>query len=79
MTLLPPGVKVHLTFRFIGMRKGINGLAMLVEGVRRQFGRTYCHARGGILSGAPWLVKWILFLSRENSGFGTLDEAAPCR
>jgi transposase len=36
MTLLPPGVKVHLAFGFIDMRKGINGLAMLVQGVLRQ-------------------------------------------
>lgn len=32
MTLLPPGVKVHLAFGFIDMRKGIDGLAMLVQG-----------------------------------------------
>jgi transposase len=36
MTLLPPGVKVHLAFGFIDMRKGIDGLAMLVQGVLRQ-------------------------------------------
>ena len=30
MTLLPRGVKVHLAFGFIDMRKGIDGLAMLV-------------------------------------------------
>src|SRR5712671_5815531 len=36
MTLLPPGVKVHLAFGYIDMRKGINGLAMLVQGVLRQ-------------------------------------------
>jgi transposase len=36
MTLLPRGVKVHLAFGFIDMRKGINGLAMLVQGVLRQ-------------------------------------------
>ncbi len=29
MTLLPRGVKVHLAFGFIDMRKGIDGLAML--------------------------------------------------
>jgi IS66 Orf2 like protein len=34
MTLLPAGVKVHLAFG--DMRKGINGLAMLVQGVLRQ-------------------------------------------
>jgi hypothetical protein len=27
MTLLPPGVKVHLAFGYIDMRKGINGLS----------------------------------------------------
>jgi hypothetical protein len=31
--LLPPGVKVHLALGFIDMRKGIDGLAMLVQGV----------------------------------------------
>jgi hypothetical protein len=35
MTLLPPCVKVHLAFGYIDMRKGINGLAMLVQGVLR--------------------------------------------
>src|SRR5580704_2691582 len=36
MTLLPRGVKVHLAFGYIDMRKGIDGLAMLVQGVLRQ-------------------------------------------
>ena len=36
MTLLPQGVKVHLAFGFIDMRKGIDGLAMLVQGLLRQ-------------------------------------------
>ena len=36
MTLLPPGVKVHLAFGYTDMRKGIDGLAMLVQGVLRQ-------------------------------------------
>ena len=36
MTLLPPGVKVHLAFGYIDMRKGIDGLSMLVQGVLRQ-------------------------------------------
>jgi transposase len=36
MTLLPQGVKVHLAFGFIDMRKGIDGLAMLVQGMLRQ-------------------------------------------
>jgi hypothetical protein len=30
-TLLPPNVKVHLALGFIDMRKGIDGLAMLVQ------------------------------------------------
>ena len=34
--LLPPGVKVHLALGFIDMRKGIDGLAMLVQGVLQQ-------------------------------------------
>lgn len=36
MTLLPPGVKVHLAAGYTDMRKGIDGLAMLVQGVLRQ-------------------------------------------
>jgi transposase len=36
MTLLPPGVKVHLALGYIDMRKGIDGLAMLVQSVLRQ-------------------------------------------
>jgi transposase len=35
MTLLPPGVKVHLAMGYTDMRKGIDGLAMLVQGVLR--------------------------------------------
>ena len=34
--LLPPGVNVHLALGYIDMRKGIDGLAMLVQGVLRQ-------------------------------------------
>src|SRR5712675_1275438 len=36
MTLLPQGLKVHLAFGYTDMRKGIDGLAMLVQGVLRQ-------------------------------------------
>jgi len=36
MTLLPSGVKVHLALGYIDMRKGIDGLAMLVQEVLRQ-------------------------------------------
>ena len=35
MTLLPPGMKVHLALGYTDMRKGIDGLAMLVQGVLR--------------------------------------------
>ena len=35
-TLLPPNVKVHLALGFIDMRKGIDGLAMLVQAVLQQ-------------------------------------------
>ena len=34
--LLPPNVKVHLAVGYIDMRKGIDGLAMLVQGVLHQ-------------------------------------------
>ena len=36
MTLLPPNVRVHLALSYIDMRKGIDGLAMLVQGELRQ-------------------------------------------
>ena len=35
-TMLPANVKVHLAMGFIDMRKGIDGLAMLVQGVLHQ-------------------------------------------
>ena len=35
MTLLPPGMKVLLALGYTDMRKGIDGLAMLVQGVLR--------------------------------------------
>jgi transposase len=35
MTLLPPGVKVHLAFGYTDMRKGMDGLALLVQEVLR--------------------------------------------
>jgi hypothetical protein len=34
--LLPPGVKVHLALGYIDMRTGLDGLAMLVQGVLQQ-------------------------------------------
>jgi len=36
MILLPRGLKVHLALGYTDMRKGIDGLAMLVQGVLRQ-------------------------------------------
>jgi transposase len=36
MMLLPAGTKVHLAMGYTDMRKGIDGLAMLVQGVLRQ-------------------------------------------
>ena len=36
MTLLPHGLKVHLALGYTDMRKGIDGLTMLVQGVLRQ-------------------------------------------
>lgn len=35
-TLLPPGVKVHLALGYTDMRKGMDGLALLVQEVLRQ-------------------------------------------
>ena len=34
--LLPPSVKVHLALGYVDMRKGLDGLAMLMQGVLRQ-------------------------------------------
>src|SRR3974390_742691 len=36
MMLLPAGVKVHLAVGYVDMRKGIDGLTMLVQGLLRQ-------------------------------------------
>ena len=36
MTILPPGVKVHLAFGYTDMRKGMDGLAVLVQEVLHQ-------------------------------------------
>ena len=36
MTLLPPGVKVHLAFGYIDMRKGMDSLSVLVQEVLQQ-------------------------------------------
>ena len=36
MTLLPSGVKVHLAFGYTDMRKGVDGLTMLVQHVLQQ-------------------------------------------
>lgn len=36
MTLLPAGVKVHLAFGYTDMRKGMDGLAALVQEVLHQ-------------------------------------------
>jgi transposase len=55
MTLLPPGVKVHLALGYIDMRKGIDGLAMLVQSVLRQdpfSGHLFVGRRRLLLAGA---------------------------
>lgn len=36
MMLLPTGVRVHIALGFTDMRKGLDGLAMLVQGVLRE-------------------------------------------
>ena len=36
MTLLPKGVKVHVALGITDMRKGLDGLAMLVQGTLQQ-------------------------------------------
>jgi IS66 Orf2 like protein len=36
MTLLPSGVKIHVALGVTDMRKGLDGLAMLVQGTLKQ-------------------------------------------
>ena len=36
MSLLPSGVKIHVALGITDMRKGLDGLAMLVQGVLKQ-------------------------------------------
>ena len=61
MTLLPRGVKVHLALGYTDMRKGIDGLAMLVQGVLRRIrSPAICSCSGG----APGLTS-------SRSFFGT--------
>lgn len=49
--LLPPGVKVHLAFGYTDTRKGIDGLAMQVDGYA---GFERLTARGDIVLAACW-------------------------
>jgi len=65
-TLLPPGVKVHLALGYVDMRKGIDGLAMLVQGLLRQDpftghlfvfrGRTRANPHQDRILGRDWSV-----------------------
>ena len=36
MTLLPSGVKIHVALGITDMRKGLDGLAMLIQGTLKQ-------------------------------------------
>ena len=59
-TRLPPGVKVHLALGYIDMRKGIDGLAMLVQGVLRRdpfCGHLFVF-RGGTRANFIKIVSW---------------------
>ena len=49
MMLLPAGAKVHLALGFVDMRKGLDGLAMLVQGgcCGRTRSRVICSCSGG--------------------------------
>jgi hypothetical protein len=68
MTLLPAGVKVHLAFGYIDMRKAINGLAMLVQGVLRQIpSRAISSCSGG---GRP-------ISSRSSIGMAPASASSP--
>jgi transposase len=60
MTLLPPGVKVHLALGYVDMRKGIDGLAMLVQNVLRQdpFTGHLFVFRGGTRANLIKIVFW---------------------
>jgi hypothetical protein len=68
MTLLAAGVKVHLAFGCTDMRKGIDGLAMLVQGMLRQdpfLATSFCSAVGRPTS------------SRSFSGMGPASAFSP--
>ena len=54
MTLLPSGVKIHVALGVTDMRKGLDGLAMLVQGVlkRDPYGLEPRSAVGGAPAGA---------------------------
>lgn len=60
MTMLPAGAKVHLALGFIDMGKGMDGLAMLVQGVLHQDLLTALAARDcrGVLSPRIFLRLW---------------------
>jgi hypothetical protein len=47
MTLLPSGVKMHVALGVTDMRKGLDGLAMLVQGTLRHCHVNSVHSRQG--------------------------------
>ena len=68
MTVLPPGAKVHLALGFVDMRKGIDGLAMLVQGVLRQdpFSGHLFVFRGRRESRAPFSIPFAIRQDRVS-------------
>jgi hypothetical protein len=63
-TPLPPNVKVHLALGYIDMRKGIDGLAMLVQGVLHQdpfTGHLLCSGA------APWRFRTANMTTRSTA------------
>jgi hypothetical protein len=86
MTLLPRGVKVHLALGFIDMRKGIDGLAMLVQGVLQQdpFSGHLFVFRGrkaNLIKTVYWDGNGLCLFTKLNGTssvlYGTVPELAP--
>jgi transposase len=73
-TLLPPNVKVHLALGFIDMRKGIDGLAMLVQGVLQQdpFTGHLFVFRGRTRANLIKIIYW------DGTGFCLLTQLPKC-
>ena len=77
-TLLPPNVKVHLALGFIDMRKGIDGLAMLVQGVLHQdpFTGHLFVFRGRTRANLIKILFWVRYQTRHGDADQSADSPA---